>query len=56
MDVIFDLTLSEEQRLMTYENKTLRGIFGPKRQEVTSNWRKLHKEELHVLYSSPKYY
>jgi hypothetical protein len=37
-----------------FENKVLRRIFGPKRDEVTGGWRKLHNEELHDLYSSPK--
>jgi hypothetical protein len=36
-----------------FENRVLRGIFGPKRDEVTGDWRKLHNEELHNLYSSP---
>jgi hypothetical protein len=36
-----------------FENRVLRGIFGPKRDEVTGEWRKLHSEELHKLYSSP---
>jgi hypothetical protein len=36
-----------------YENRVLRIIFGPKRDEVTGEWRKLHNEELRVLYSSP---
>jgi hypothetical protein len=36
-----------------FENKVLRRIFGPKRDEVTGEWRKLHNEELHDLYSSP---
>jgi hypothetical protein len=35
------------------ENRVLRRIFGPKRDEVTGEWRKLHSEELHILYSSP---
>jgi hypothetical protein len=35
------------------ENRVLRGISGPKREEVTGEWRKLHNEELHILYSSP---
>jgi hypothetical protein len=35
------------------ENRVLRGIFGPKRDEVTGEWRKLHSGELHNLYSSP---
>jgi hypothetical protein len=36
-----------------FENRVLRRIFGPKRDEVTRDWRKLHNEELHNLYSSP---
>jgi hypothetical protein len=36
-----------------FEEKVLRRIFGPKRDEVMGNWRKLHNEELHNLYSSP---
>jgi hypothetical protein len=36
-----------------FDNRVLRGIFGPKRDEVTGEWRKLHNEELHDLYSSP---
>jgi hypothetical protein len=36
-----------------FENRVLRRIFGPKREEVTGEWRKLHNEELHELYSSP---
>jgi hypothetical protein len=36
-----------------FENRVLRRIFGPKRDEVTGEWRKLHSEELHNLYSSP---
>jgi hypothetical protein len=36
-----------------FENRVLRRIFGPKRDEVTGDWRKLHNEELHGLYSSP---
>jgi hypothetical protein len=35
-----------------FENRVLRRIFGPKRDEVTGEWRKLHNEELHILYSS----
>jgi hypothetical protein len=45
--------LREECRLRAYENRVLRGIFGPKRDVVTREWRKLHNEELHDLYSSP---
>jgi hypothetical protein len=36
-----------------FENRVLRRIIGPKRDEVTGEWRKLHYEELHILYSSP---
>jgi hypothetical protein len=49
----WSLTLSEEHRLRMFENRVLRRIFGPKRDEVTEGWRKLHNEELHGLYSSP---
>jgi hypothetical protein len=38
---------------MVPENRMLRGMFGPKRDEVIEGWRKLHNEELHNLYSSP---
>jgi hypothetical protein len=38
-----------------FENRVLRRIFGPKRDEVTEEWRKLHSEELHNLYSSPDF-
>jgi hypothetical protein len=47
------LTLREEHRLRVFENRVLRRIFGPERDEVTGGWRKLHNEELHGLYSSP---
>jgi hypothetical protein len=47
------LTLKEENRLRVFEKKVLRRIFGPKRDEVTGGWRKLHNEELRDLYSSP---
>jgi hypothetical protein len=49
----WSLTLREEHRLRVFENRVLRRIFGPKRDEVTGEWRKLHNEELHSLYSSP---
>jgi hypothetical protein len=45
-------TLKEEHGLRVFENRVLRRIFGPKRDEVTGGWRKLHNEELHNLYSS----
>jgi hypothetical protein len=47
------LTLREEHRLRVFENRVLRRIFEPKRNEVTGDWRKLHNEELHNLYHSP---
>jgi hypothetical protein len=46
------LTLREERRLRVFENRVFRRIFGPKTDEVTGVWRKLHNEELHYLYSS----
>jgi hypothetical protein len=47
------LTLREEHRLRVFKNRVLRRIIGPKRDEVTGGWRKLHNEELHNLYPSP---
>jgi hypothetical protein len=47
------LTLREEHRLRVFENRVLRRIFGPTRDEVTGDWRKLHNRVLHNLYSSP---
>jgi hypothetical protein len=49
----WSLTLREECRLRIFENKVLRRIFGPKRDEVTGEWRRLHNKELYALYSSP---
>jgi hypothetical protein len=49
----WSLTLREEQRLRVFENRVLRRIFGPKRDEVTGEWRRLHNKELNDLYSSP---
>jgi hypothetical protein len=46
------MTLREEHRLTVFENSVLRKIFGPKRDEVTGEWRKIHNEELHNLYST----
>jgi hypothetical protein len=46
------LTLREKLRLRVFENRVLRRTFGPKRDEMTGEWRKLHNEELHDLYSS----
>jgi hypothetical protein len=48
----WSLTLRDEHRLSVFENRMLRRIFGPKREEDGS-WRKLHNDELHSLYSSP---
>jgi len=45
--------LRDERRLRVLENRALRRIFGPRRDEVTGEWRKLHNEELNDLYSSP---
>jgi hypothetical protein len=44
--------LREKHRLRVFENRVLRRIFGPKRDEVTGEWRKLHNEDVHNLYSS----
>jgi hypothetical protein len=49
----WSLTLREEHRLTVFGNKVFRRIFGPKRDEVTGEWRKLHNKELGDLYSSP---
>ena len=47
----WSLTLREERRLRVFENRVLRRVFGPKRDEVTGEWRQLHNEELIDLYS-----
>jgi hypothetical protein len=53
MGVKLGLSHREEQRLRVFENRVLRRIFGPKRNEATGEWRRLHNEELNDLYSSP---
>jgi len=45
--------LREERRLRVFENRVLRRIFGPKRNEITREWRKLHNDELNDQYTSP---
>jgi hypothetical protein len=49
----WSLKLREERRMGVFENRVLRKMFGPKRDEVTGAWRKVHNEELNVLYFSP---
>ena len=49
----WSLTLREERKLRVFENIVLRRIFGPRRDEVMGEWRRLHNEELNDLYSSP---
>jgi hypothetical protein len=49
----WSLTLSEEHSLRMFENGVLRRIFGPKRDEVTSEWIKLYNEDMNDLYTSP---
>jgi len=49
----WSLTLREERKLRVFENMVLRRIFGPRRDEVTGEWRRLHNEELNDLYFSP---
>jgi hypothetical protein len=45
--------LREESRLTVFENRVLRRVFGPRREEVTGEWRRLHNEELNDLYCIP---
>jgi hypothetical protein len=49
----WSLILTEELRLRVFENRVLKRVFEPKRDEVKEEWRKLHNEELKDLYSSP---
>jgi hypothetical protein len=49
----WSLTFREERKLRVFENRVLRKIFGPKRDELPREWRKLHIEELNDLYCSP---
>jgi hypothetical protein len=49
----WSLTIREEHRLRVFENSVLRRVFGPKGDEVTGEWRKLHNEEFRDVYSSP---
>jgi hypothetical protein len=50
---ILSFKLREERRLRVFESRMLRRIFGPKRDEATGEWRKLHNEKFNDLYSSP---
>jgi hypothetical protein len=47
----WSVTLREEHRFRVFQNRVLRTIFGPKREEVAGGWRRLHNEELHKLYA-----
>ena len=49
----WSLTLREDRNLTVFKNKVLRRICGPRRDEITGEWRRLHNEELNDLYSSP---
>jgi len=49
----WSLTLREERRIRVFENRVLRRVFGPKRDEITGEWKKLHNEEFSDLYSLP---
>ena len=48
-----DCVTLEERKLRVFQNKVLRRILGPRTDEVTGEWRRLHNEELNDLYSSP---
>jgi len=49
----WSLTLREERKLRVFEKTVFRRIFGPRRDEVTGEWRRLHNEELNDFYSAP---
>jgi hypothetical protein len=49
----WSVTTRDEHRLMMFDNRVLRRIFGLERDDVTGGWKKFHSEELHSLYSSP---
>jgi hypothetical protein len=53
MQLLWYCFLREEHRQRVFENRVLKRIFGPKRDEVTGECKKLHNEELHIVYSSP---
>ena len=53
LSFLSSLTAREERKLRVFENMVLRRIFGPRRDEVTGEWRRLHNEGLNGLYSSP---
>jgi hypothetical protein len=54
--VTLSLTVSEERRLTVFENRVLRRLFRPKRDEIGGKWRRLYNEELYDLYSLPKFF
>jgi hypothetical protein len=54
MDVSWSLTLREGHRVRVFENRVLRRIFEVRRNEVTGGWRKIHNEQLHNSYCSPR--
>jgi hypothetical protein len=49
----WSFTLRQKRRLRVFENRVLRSIFGPERDEVTGEWRRLHNEKLYAFYSLP---
>jgi len=51
----YSLTMWEERKLRVFENRVLRRIFGPRRDDVTGEWRRLHNEELNDLYTLPNF-